>query len=136
MHLLCESGFTEYQGVTEVIEELIPIVMFICMAVVFIAAFWFRQRARDSMQQTIRMALDKGHELTPEIIDRLGHPKASKHKDLRLGVIWVAVAIGFALFSFAIPEEDVIQPMLGVAAFPFVIGVAYLFLNKFAKRDD
>jgi len=55
--------------------------------------FWLRFRARREMQDTIRIALDKGHELSPELIDRLGHPKA-------------------------------------------VIGMAYLILNKFAKRDD
>lgn len=98
--------------------------------------FWFRFRARREMQDTIRIALDKGLELSPELIDRLGNPKPPKDRDFRLGIIWVAVALGFALFSFAIPEEDATRPMLGVAAFPFVIGVAYLILNKFAKRDD
>lgn len=88
------------------------------------------------MQDTIRLALDKGEVLSPELIDRLGHPKAPKDKDFRLGIIWVAVAIGFALLAFAIPEEDAFRPMLGVAAFPGVIGIAYLILNKFAKRDD
>ncbi len=88
------------------------------------------------MQDTIRVALDKGQELSPELIDRLGHPKAAKDRDLRLGVIWLAVAIGIALFSFAIPEEEATGPLLGIAAFPFVIGVAYLILNKFAKRED
>lgn len=98
--------------------------------------FWFRLKARRDMQDTIRVALDKGHELSPELIDRLGHPKAPKDRDFRLGVIWVAVAVGFALLAFAIPEEEALGPMLGVAAFPGAIGVAYLILNKFAKRDD
>ena len=88
------------------------------------------------MQDTIRVALDKGHELSPELIDRLGHPKASKYRDFRLGVIWVAVAIGIALFSFAVPEEEATRPLLGIAAFPGMVGIAYLILNKFAKRDD
>jgi len=98
--------------------------------------FWLRFRARREMQDTIRIALDKGHELSPELIDRLGHPKAPKDRDFRLGIIWVAVAIGLALFGFAVPEEEATQPLLGIAAFPFVIGMAYLILNKFAKRDD
>lgn len=98
--------------------------------------FWLRFRARREMQETIRAALDKGQELSPELIDRLGHPKAPKDRDFRLGVIWIAVAVGIAILSFAIPEEDVTQPMLGIAGFPFVIGAAYLILNKFAKRDD
>lgn len=98
--------------------------------------FWFRFRARRDMQDTIRVALDKGHELSPELIDRLGHPKAPRDRDFRLGVIWIAVAAGIACLSLAIPEEEATQPLLGIAAFPFFVGVAYLVLNKFAKRDD
>jgi len=71
---------------------MVPIVLFIGITVVFVALFWFRYKARSEMQSTIRAALDKGQELTPEVIDRLGHPKASKDKDLRMGIIWIAVA--------------------------------------------
>lgn len=119
-------------------EELIPIVMFISVAVVFIAAFWFRQRARDAMQQTIRMALDKGHELTPEIIDRLGHPKASKYKDLRLGMIWMSLAIGLLLCGFAVPDPTghALRGCLAGAAFPFAIGVAYLILYRVTGKES
>lgn len=118
-------------------EELIPIVMFISIAVVFIAAFWFRQRARDAMQQTIRLALDKGHELTPEIIDRLGHPKASKYKDLRLGMIWMSLAIGLVLCGIAVPDPSghALRGCLAGAAFPFAIGVAYLILYRFTGKE-
>ena len=98
--------------------------------------FWLRFKARRDMQETIRTALDKGHELSPELIDRLGHPKAPKDRDFRLGVIWIAVAVGIAILGFAIPEEEATQPLLGIAGFPFVIGCAYLILNKFAKQDD
>lgn len=98
--------------------------------------FWLRFRGRREMQDTIRLALDKGHELSPELIDRLGHPKAPKDKDFRLGIIWLAVAIGIAMFSFGIPEEDATGPLLGIAAFPLVIGTAYLILHKFAKQTD
>lgn len=119
-------------------EILIPIVMFISVAVVVIAAYWFRYRARGEMQQTIRLALDKGHELTPEIIDRLGHPKASKFKDMRLGVIWLAIAFGLVLIGFAVPDngEDAFRGLLAGAALPFSIGVAYLVLYRFTGRDE
>ena len=117
-------------------EELIPITMFLGMTIIFCALFWFRYKSRTEMQQTFRAALDKGQELTPEIIDRLGHPKASKDKDLRLGVIWLALAIGLVAFGFGIPDdEDVARIFAGIAAFPFAIGVAYMILHKFTDRD-
>lgn len=119
-------------------EELIPIVMFLGLTVVFVTLFWFRYRARRDMQETFRTALDKGQELTPEIIDRLGHPQASKYKDLRLGVIWLAVAAGLALCGFAVPDAggDALRGLLGAAAFPFSIGVAYLILYGFTERGQ
>ena len=116
-------------------ETMIPIVMFISLAVVFCALFWFRFKTKEGMQQTFRAAMDKGQELTPEIIDRLGHPKPAKDKDLRLGVIWIAVAIGLTAFGFGIPDEDeVARIFMGIAAFPLVIGIAYLILNKITDR--
>jgi hypothetical protein len=116
-------------------EMMIPIVMFISMAVVFCVLFWFRFKTKEGMQQTFRAAMDKGQELTPEIIDRLGHPKPAKDKDLRLGIIWIAVAIGITAFGFGIPDEDeVARIFMGIAAFPLVIGVAYLILNKVTDR--
>jgi len=98
--------------------------------------FWLRFKGRQDAQETIRTALDKGQELSPELIDRLGHPKPPKDKDFRLGIIWLAVAVGIALLGFAIPEEEATGPLLGIAGFPCAIGIAYLILNKFAKRDD
>ena len=72
----------------------------------------------------------------PELIDRLGHPKAPKDRDFRLAIIWLAIAVGLVLIGFAVPEEDAFRGTLAGAAFPFTIGIAYLILNKFAKRDD
>ena len=119
-------------------EELIPIVMFISLAAVLIAVFWFRWRARDGMQQTIRMALDKGHELTPEIIDRLGHPKEAKDKDLRLGVIWLSIALGLALMAFAVGSfaSEALQGTLASAALPFAIGLGYLVIHFLTGKDE
>lgn len=117
------------------VEELIPVVLFGATAFVFCVYFWFRFKGRSEMQQTIRIALDKGHELTPEIIDRLGAPKSSKDKDLRLGVIWTAVAAGLVLCGVAIPEEEAFRGTLAGAAFPFSIGVAYLLLHRFTDRS-
>ena len=120
------------------VEELVPIVMFAGMTLVFVMLFWFRFRARSEMQQTIRMALDKGHELTPEIIDRLGHPKDSKFKDLRLGVIWLSLAVGLVLVGFAVPEDsgDALRGCMAGAAFPFAIGMAYLLLYRITGRTE
>jgi len=116
-------------------EEWIPIVLFAGMTIVFVSLFWFRYKARSEMQSTIRAALDKGLELTPEVIDRLGHPKAPKDKDLRLGIIWLSLASALVLIGVAVPEPEALRGTLAGAAFPFCIGAAYLILHKFTNRD-
>ena len=116
--------------------EWVPIVMFIGITIVLCAVAWLRYKTKEGMQQTFRAALDKGQELTPEVIDRLGHPKPAKDKDLRLGIIWVAVAIGLVAFGFGIPDEDdVARIFAGIAALPMFLGFAYLILHKFSDRD-
>jgi hypothetical protein len=117
------------------IEEMIPIVLFVGMTVVFVSLFWFRYKARSEMQLTIRMALDKGQELTPEVIDRLGHPKSPKDKDLRYGIIWLSLAAALVLIGVAVPEPDALRGTLAGAAFPFCIGTAYLILHKFTDKN-
>ncbi len=116
-------------------EELIPIVARLGISVVVSILFWLRHRNRSEVQQTIRMALDKGHELSPEVIDRLGHPKVSKDKDLRLGIIRLAVGVGLVLFGYGIPEPEATDVFRGISSFPFALGIAYLILHKFADRD-
>ena len=50
---------------------LVPIGFFAAITVMLSLFFWFRYRTRGDMQQTIRTAIDRGQELSPEIIDRL-----------------------------------------------------------------
>lgn len=116
-------------------EEMIPIVMFVGISVVLCALIWFRYRSRNDVQTTIRAALDKGRDLSPELIDRLGHPKSSKDKDLRLGTIWLSIAAGLVLMGIAIPDPEAFRGLLTGAAFPLCIGVAYLILHKITDRD-
>ena len=131
MHLKGEDKFTLFNWSKKVAEELIPIVMFLSVAVVLIALFWFRWRARDGMQQTIRMELDK------EIIDRLGQPKAGKYKDLRLGIIWLAISLGLALTALAVGNfaSEALHGTLASAALPFAIGIGYLVIHFLTGKD-
>ncbi len=89
------------------------------------------------MQQTIRSAIEKGQELSPEIIDRLGNPMPAKDKDLRLALIWLALAIGLVLCGYFVPDPSghAFQVALAAAAFPLCIGVAYLIMWRFTDNE-
>ena len=119
----------------------VPIAMFAAMTIIISLFFWFRFRARSEMQNTIRAAIEKGQELTPELVESLGKPQQpSKDKDLRLSLIWFAVAFGIAAFGSAVgaaeAEEEVFLIMSVIAAMPLLIGIAYLIMWKFTERTQ
>lgn len=112
-------------------ELWIPIVLFTAPAIVVSLWIYFRFRTRSALQQTVQAAIEKGQDLSPELLAQLGHPPSSPNADLRRGVISVALALAFAIFAFVLNEVDAIRPLLGLAAFPFMLGVSYLALWQF-----
>ena len=116
-------------------DALIPIVLFISIAVVFGLFLFYKNKAKREMQKTLRTAIEKGQELTPEVIDRLGSPPAAKNRDLRRGIISLAIGLGFIALGLSIPEEDAIRVMLGVSAFPILLGLGFLLMHKLSPTD-
>ncbi len=119
-------------------EEWIPIAMFAAIALIFFLVLYFKHRGSAEMQQTIRLALERGTELTPEIINRLGAPaEPSRNKDLRAGLIWMGLALGLALCGLAVATFSIeaLYGCLAGAAFPFAIGLAYLIMWRYGASD-
>lgn len=110
-------------------EELwIPIILFISIGAVSGLVVYFRFRVRREFQQTVRVAFDKGHELTPELLQNLGGEQTTGNADMRKGLIFIAIGIGVGLFGFILGEQDAVRPMLATGALPLLVGVAYLIL--------
>lgn len=120
----------------QMLEELIPIVMFTMIGVVLGLYYYFRFRTRAEMQHTVRIAIEKGQELSPELVDRLGEPRITADTYLRRGFIALALALGIATFGLLIDEEDVPQKMLAISALPFFISMAYLALWRLTKGKE
>ncbi len=107
---------------------------------IMIFSRYFKSRERQQMQETIRMAIEKGQPLPPEMIDAISRdvrPSPSASRDLRIGFIWIGVAVGMAAFGYALGfNEDTghaFYPMLGLAAFPGFIGLALIILGLLGR---
>ena len=48
--------------------DLIPIVLFITIGAVFALAFYLKYKTRHDVQNTVRVAIERGESLSPEII--------------------------------------------------------------------
>lgn len=114
-------------------EIFIPISLFVCVAVVLIFAAWYRHRTQAGLQETIRTALDKGVELTPEVIESLGQPKPRPYSDLRRALVSLAIGVGFIAFGIILDEDEAVRPLIAIGAFPILIGVAYLVMSRFEE---
>lgn len=120
------------------VEELIPIVMFVVVGVIFWLFYLFRHRNRAEIQQTIRLALEKGHDLSPELIAQLGEPEPNSNRDLRRGLIWLALAVGLALCGLFVPDPSghALRGCLAGAAFPLAIGVAFMVMWRYGENQQ
>jgi hypothetical protein len=117
------------------IPFIVPVVFLLSVAGFFCLRLRYRHLDRLAAQETIRGAIERGQPLTPEVVAQLTRLDPS-NGDLRRGVISIAVAIGIGTFAFAVGEDDAVGPMTGIAAFPFLIGVAYLGLYRFSGSRD
>lgn len=120
------------------IEEMIPVVLFIVTGGIFWLFFSYRHRSRVERQQTIRLALEKGAELSPEFMKNLGEPEPPKNRDLRRGLIWMGLAFGLALCGLAVSafDTEALYGCLAGAAFPFCIGTAYLIMWRYGVGSE
>jgi hypothetical protein len=114
-------------------EILIPISLFAMVAAIVIAPRYFKSLERQKLQETLRAAYENGQSVPPELVESMAKEVKSApgpKSDLRTGIIWLGVAVGFAALGFAVSyeEPDALYPMLGVAAFPGFIGIAFLVL--------
>ena len=116
-------------------------IIFGSIASLFLVPRYFKSVERQKMAETLRLAIEKGQPLPTEMIEAMssnvrspGLPP-SPARDLRTGIIWLGVGIGFGVLAMAISfeEPDFLYPMLGLAAFPTFIGLAFVALGLLNK---
>jgi len=115
---------------------------------IFFGPVYLKFRERRETQETVRRAIDKGQPLPPEVLDALTKDVTknlpSRTRDIRRGIIWLAVGVGIAAFSLINGGSwggdnwsvHVSDGGLGMAAIPTTIGLAYLVLSFFNKNKD
>ncbi|MYA31745.1 MAG: hypothetical protein F4Y31_10990 [Gammaproteobacteria bacterium] len=99
---------------------------------------YFRFRRRREVQETIRIAIEKGQELPTEFLETISSPKnrPKKDQDLRRGVVLTAVGLGIGAFGFLVGEDDAVGPLMGIGSIPLLIGLALTALWILRTRHN
>jgi hypothetical protein len=105
---------------------LVPLGFFLMVFGCVGAAFYARFRIERQKHETLRLLIEKGASIPPELLA----PPIPKNRDLRRGVLLVcaglAIAVGFALLA---------PGGIGLGVIPFTIGLGYLLIWKLDSRQ-
>jgi hypothetical protein len=119
-------------------EHVLAIII-IAIAAIALTALALRYRTRVQYQMTVRAAIEKGQALTPEFLAGLTErpPPRTRNtvRDLRFGVVAIALGLGIASFGWIIGDDEVQRVMMGIGNVPFLIGIALVVLWRFQPRD-
>lgn len=113
---------------------LVPIAFFAMIAAIVLVPRYFRNKERQDIQATVRAAIEKGQNMPADLLETISRdvrPAPSPARDIRAGIIWMGVAVGFATFGYCMGyyAEEASFPFYGFAAFPGFIGLALLIMG-------
>lgn len=116
-------------------DVMVPVVLFLTPAVIVWIVSYFNSRKRTTIHETLRHAIDKGQELSPDLLEKMSLVTDPVRADLRRGVLFLAFGAAFAVLAAIIgmEESEALTPMLGVATFPIFLGIAYIGLWAFGR---
>jgi hypothetical protein len=114
-------------------------IIFGSIAAVCIVPFYLRSQERIRIQETLRAAIEKGQPLPTEMMATMEtaarnvnlRAAPSPGRDLRTGIIWLGIGLGFAAMgvAFGYEEPEATMPLIACAAFPVFIGLAFIALS-------
>ena len=131
------------------------IAFFVMIAAIVIVPKWLRERDRARMYETLRVAYEKGQPVPPEVVEAMINPAKGApaeplaidtpaHRDLRRGVIWLAIGLGFVAVGAAFyaglyyvgGAQETFASFAAIGAIPACIGLAFLGLWYFGSRKS
>jgi hypothetical protein len=116
------------------VEVLIPIAMFIMLAVVLLGYFYWNHKNRADVMNTVQKALDKGGELNAELLQQLGAAGDPRIRDMRRGIVFFALGIAGLLCSLFFADPDIVNGIRAGSVFPLMVGIGFLLVWRLNKE--
>ncbi len=123
-------------------DILVPLAGCAMIAAIVIVPRYFKSKERQQLQETIRAAIQNGQPLPPDVIEAMTRdvkPAASPTRDLRVGIIWLALAAALGVIgvlNLMNDESDGATIAWCFAAIPGFIGLAFVALGLMSKKKS
>lgn len=115
----------------------IAIVIALALFGMFIGAQIFRTWRTHLVQRTLREAVMRGTELSPEMLADMDRTPEFGANDLRNGMVLIALALAIAGFGLLQGSTDAVRGTFGIALFPLFVGIALLLrLRLLRSKGD
>jgi Domain of unknown function (DUF6249) len=115
-------------------EELIPVVLFIVIGAAILGYFYWNHQSRASIMQTVQMALERGAALTPELLTQLGAAVNPRVKDMRRGIIFLALGVAGLLSSLFFTDTEILTGIRAASVFPLMLGIGFLLVWRLNRE--
>ena len=115
-----------------IIPIIVPLIVFASMVLIIATPFYFRHRNRRVLYEAIKTSVEETGNADPKLIAAITHDSVGPNADLRRGILLLALAGAFTIASLV---NDWSTTLLGIAAFPGLIGLAYVAFHFFVPRE-
>lgn len=84
----------------------------------------------------LEKSIDKGYELTPEMLKSLNQTKSPRMLDMRRGIIILGIAFATFLFGVIVPNDEGATVLKALSLFPAFIGSGFLLVWRLNQYSD
>ncbi len=114
------------------IPIIVPLIVFASLVLVIATPFYFRHRNRRVLYEAIKTSVEETGQADPKLIAAITQENIGPNADLRRGILMIALAGGLAILGKLTHSNGII---LGTAAIPGLIGIAYVMFHFFIPRE-
>jgi hypothetical protein len=116
------------RSVIQQVEIVVPLAFFLTILLVVISTLVLRYRRHAQIQETLRLMIEKGAEIPPELLT----PPVSQYGDLRRGLILMGAGLSLSILIGLV--EGFGDGSWAVGLVPAFIGAGYLIVWRYSQR--
>lgn len=116
--------------------ELIPMVLFVVIGIITLGFFHYNSKNRQSIMNTVQKAIDQGSELTPELLAKLGATINPRARDMRRGIVFLALGVAGLLGSLFFSEPEIVSGIRAGSMLPLMLGAGFLLVWRLNRNQE